>query len=188
MIAAKDRVAPLEAHVVAEMSGRMQGAKLPVGSRNLLAIGQSDIRGKARINALSAVEIALACQFLHQGRPSGAGIAEGQHRRAGRVGQNPRERGMIEMRMSDKDVADPFSGCEGGQNGLQVILVGGTRVDHCDLSLPDDIGIGAEMRHRRGVGGEDAPDTRLQHLGCAIGWGIFVATTHLALSLPSCRR
>lgn len=96
--------------------------------------------------------------------------------------------------MGDDDVANPFSGCEGGEDRGEMLGICRTRVDHGNLALAKDVGVGSVQGHRRRVRrkhdaqarGEALRQTRHgTDLHCLVQ---FRRLVHVALFLPVPRR
>jgi hypothetical protein len=62
---------------------------------------------------------------------------------------------MVNMCMCDKNMADPLVGTNRTQNSRQMCLIVRPRVNHREITFAQQIGIGAPIGHRRGVGRYD---------------------------------
>ena len=156
VITGKQRIAPQKAHVIAEMSGRMERAQRPVGDRHRRAVVELPIGREGRVDPLVATE-SHPGQGRHPRRPPGAGIAEGEHRRPRRLGQKPGGGRMVAVRMRHQDLRNPLVASQRGQHRGDMFAIGRPRVDHRYLARPQKPGVRPPMRHRRAVGGKDKP-------------------------------
>ena len=66
---------------------------------------------------------------------------------------------MVEVRVGDEDMGDAFAGRQRGKNGVEMCGDVRTRIDHRDVALAQNVSVGAAKRHRRGIRGEQAPQT-----------------------------
>ncbi|MPL88413.1 hypothetical protein SDC9_34435 [bioreactor metagenome] len=164
MVAREQRIAPGETEVVAEMPGRVQRRHLPVAKPDLLAVGERHVGAEGAVDALAAARQPLDRKPRHHRGAAGLGRAEGMDLRAGRLGQRPRARGMVEMGVGDEDRRHPLARIKAFEDRAQMVRIGRARVDHRHRAGAEHIAAGAIARHRRGVRRHDPPQSRLEPL------------------------
>ena len=169
MVGGETGIAPDEAKVVADVTGGVDRFKLPAFARDPLAIGKDLVRGETRINAFAAPDFTAFGKRLHHRRASGGGIAEGQHRGAGCVGQGTRQGRVVRMGMGDDDMGDALLRSDGVQDRLQMRGAVGAGVDHGKAAGAQKIGVGAPIGHGRGVGCHDTAQAWFERFGHADG-------------------
>jgi len=172
------------------MPRRVQDPKLPAVAVQAIAVAQQQIGGKVAVDPLAAGKAAGRGQRRHRRTAPRAGIAEGEDRRPGRRGQRPGQRRMVEMGMGDDDLADHLAGCQRRQKGRQMGRIGRPRIDHRHPALAEDIGVGAELGHRRRVRRQNPAQSGfrpLDHAGARARLRGGSGLRHLVLSLPVAR-
>src|SRR5215469_1121683 len=74
---------------------------------------------------------------------------------------------MVAVRMGDKNMRDLFAR-EAGEQSVDMVGEIGTRVDHRDLALPDNVCAGAPKGKGAGIARDDAADHRRDRLQPAV--------------------
>ena len=166
-IAGQHAVCDLKAHVIAEMPRCPMRGDLPVIPHDPFPVAEHQIGGKLRIHALTTAHKPAFGEALHHGAAPGGGIAIGQHRCAGFSREARGKRGMIQMRMRDKNMAHALARTQGRKDRCEMGRGVGARVNHRKAARAHKIGVGPPKRHGRGVGRKNATDRLSDILGHA---------------------
>ena len=106
MIRSKANASPGQSDMVAQMTGRMNDLQFPATSGNLLAVCQFNVRAEITVDSLTTACETLPRQIGHDRAAPGRRAAECKDRGTRACGQRGGQRGMIQMGVSDKDMAD----------------------------------------------------------------------------------
>lgn len=129
----------------------------PSLSRNTLPIGKAEIRHEPRIDPFAATSQPAFRQSLHHRAAPGIGIAKSPDL-ATRLGRKPCGQGrVIEMGMGHQHMADPLPRLDGCQNSRKMLRIVRPRIDHGNIRLAQQIGIGAAIGHGGRVRRQEPP-------------------------------
>ncbi len=157
MISAEHGPAPFKTQVIPKMARCPYRADHIALDLNCVAIPQRLVRTERDINAFTTARIPCLRKRVHtRGAPREA-ITKSQNLCPCMIGKLARQRGMIEMRMRDKNFAQVTALTQKVQQCCTMGFIIGTGIYDAQVFSSNDIGIGAIARHGRGVG-------RTQHI------------------------
>ena len=134
-------------HVIGAMARRRNRLQRPARSRDDISVAQRMVGTKVHVaGGIERIDLADMKRPRDAVRPLAIG------RRTGRSLYRGRCRGMIAMRVGEKDMRDRFS-AHGAEQSLDVALVVRSRIDDGDIAPPDDVADGALEREGRGIAG-----------------------------------
>ena len=112
MITGKNRVAPHETQVIAEMSRCPNCIKCPAAALDSLSVGNRLIGSKRQIHTFTSTNRPLCGKPLHHVTAARLTVAIGKHRCASRLGKRRCKGRVIKVGMGDKDMTDRLPGCQ----------------------------------------------------------------------------
>ena len=166
-IAGKHRVAPGKAQMPRHVPGQMQRRQRRILQRDLVPVLQRLVRGEIKVETLTTAET-RAGKPLHHGAAARRGSAKAEDRGPGGLRKRARESGMITMRMGDENRLDRPA-VDPDQKRRQMRRIVRAGVDDAKPVPAEKIAVGSRPGERRGVGGQQPHQTRLDLLGRGVG-------------------
>ncbi len=149
------------------MTRRVQYLQRPAVPLQHIAVGQGMIWAKPVIHTFTTAHQSRLGQPLHHRRTARRSVAKSPDLGPGPRGQRTGEGGVIQMRMGHDDMANALPQLNRGEDRFKMRGAVGAGVDHCHIGLAQQIGIGAAIGHRRGVGRHNTAQPGLQGFGKA---------------------